>query len=149
MRSRWWSILLAGCVLAGCASEMSSANRLDEALRAYHHHLKAKDLERASSYVSGDAMEDFRSLHGDRRNGLQMEEFQVETVRFLHGQDRKDPLRALVLVTLEARQADSLVVRPVRLLQTWEERSGRWVLIRTGIAPERWEGADAPGSEHP
>jgi hypothetical protein len=135
------------CATAACSSEMSSANRLDETLRAYHHHLLAHDQERASAYVTEAAMDAFLAMHGDDGNAIEMEDFQVLSVRFLPKKDPKDNLQALVLINLDARRKDSIVVKPLRLAQTWEQKGQRWVMVETGIAPTRPRGAEAPGDE--
>src|SRR5512137_1926533 len=98
-------------LLAACASEMSATNRLDETLRAYHHHLLARDVERASAYVGESAMDAFQGLHGDEDASLEIEDFQILSVRFLPQKAPGAPLRALVMVGLDARRSDSLVIR--------------------------------------
>lgn len=138
---------LAVLVLAGCSSEMSSANRLDETLRAYHHHLLAHDQERASAYVTESAMDTFLEMHGEEAGTLEIEDFQVLSVRFLPKDDPKANTKALVMVGLDARKKDSITVKMIRIAQTWEQRGQRWVLLETGVAPTRPRGAETPGDE--
>lgn len=131
-----------------CSSQMSQAGQLDESLRAYHHHLLAGDLDRASAYVSSKAMDAFLKIHGDEKAPVVIEDFQIATVRFLPRKDDKSPLQAIVVVAADVRRHDSITIRPVRYRQTWEQFGERWVLADEVMAKPRGE-RGASGEDDP
>jgi len=121
----------------GCASSMSSAGQLDESLRAYHHHLLAGDLDRATAYVSSKALDAFFAVHGDEKHPVIIEDFQVLSVRFLPQKQSKDPVKAVVMVGADIRQRDSITIQAIRYRQVWEQNGERWILADETIAKTR------------
>ncbi len=140
--------LALGFAGSACSSQMTSAGQLDESLRAYHHHLLAGDLDRASAYVASQAMDSFLEIHGDEgKDRVVIEDFQVVSVRMQPQKDAKDPQRAVVMVSADVRRHDSITIRPTRYRQVWEQHGQRWVLAEESIAKKREPGTtgeDAP-----
>ncbi len=134
-----------------CSSSMNDANQLDESLRAYHHHLLAGDLDRATAYVSTKAMDEFLAIHGDEEDPVTIEDFQILSVRFVPpGKDDKEPKKAIVLVGADIRKHDSITMKAVRYRQEWEQHGQRWILGKESIAKKRGsERGTADGDDPP
>lgn len=141
------AVLAAVAAAFGCASPMSTANQLDESIRAYHHHLLGGDLDRATAYVSNSAMDGFMALHGNENDPTIIEDFQVVSVRFLPRKTDRDPAKAIVIVGADIRKHDSITIKAVRYRQVWEQSGQRWILADESIAKPRGSGKGGPDGE--
>lgn len=115
----------------------SFGGTLEDTLAVYHAHLRASDVDRASTYVAPEALNDFRALHDPEMNVFLVEEFSIGNVEPIPGSDR-----VLVVVQAGVRTKDSLIVRTVRFHEFWEKRKGKWVLVGVKMAkgPQGQEG---------
>jgi hypothetical protein len=109
-----------------CAGPQTRGDKLEESLRFFHVHLQTGDFERAQAYVTPEGMEGFLSLHDPGRSVVVIEDFHIASV----APDPGPADRMIVMVNVESRRQDSIVVRPLRLREVWEYRGGAWRLFR-------------------
>lgn len=81
-------------------------------------------MAQAMAYVAPEAWVEAQNLHSPRRNTYVLVDYAVDSVV-------KDPKadRFVVLVAATVARRDSVVVKRVTLRETWEKRSGRYLLV--------------------
>lgn len=139
---------LLGLVLLGAAcagAPKSSAARLDEALKRFHHDLRWQYNDTAASRVDPKHAADFQDQLDAQKDDLHITAYEIRRVDIV-----PEGSEARVRVRLNYYKMPSTVVHEDMVRQWWKQLEGAWRLVRVEGGPLRFPPADdEPAGDDP
>lgn len=124
------ALVIAVLLVSGCSGKKSvkvherHKEELSDAARSYNEHLRWGHVEKAIEYIAPPDRKAFIAAHDGRQGEVRITDVRVGVVDFPRG-----ATEATVTVTRSFYKTNELQERTETLLQTWQLRDGRWLVV--------------------
>ena len=125
-------------LLSGCAGKKSvkvherHKEELTDAARSYNEDLRWGHVEKAIEYVASHDRKAFLAAHEGNEGDVRITDVRVGVVDFPRG-----ATEATVTVTRSFYRTNELQERTETLLQNWQLRDGRWLIVTEPATPPK------------
>lgn len=123
-------LIVALLLVCGCAGKKSvkvherHREELSDAARSYNEHLRWGHVEKAIEYIPPPDRKAFIASHDGREGEVRVTDVRIGAVDFPRG-----ATEATVTVTRSFYRTNELQERTETLLQNWQLRDGRWLIV--------------------